>query len=216
MSESVEGGALPSRYDLGSVYAARNSQEIADLYDRWADDYEESILAWGYLTPAVTSWFIGRFVEDQTASVLDAGAGTGLMGDVLAALGYSDVTAIDISEKMLAHARRKGVYREVRRMELGRDLDLPTGAFAAVVATGVFAAGHAPPESLDELTRVTRPGGAVIFSVRTDVYEDAFGPRQERLESDGRWERVGETRAFSHLPLEDPELQLQIFAYRVR
>ena len=216
MSESVDRGDLPSRYDLSSVYAARNSQEIADLYDRWADDYEESILAWGYLTPAVTSWFIGCFVEDKTASVLDAGAGTGLMGDVLAALGYSDVTAIDISEKMLAHARGKGVYREVRRMELGRDLDLPTGAFAAVVATGVFAAGHAPSESLDELTRVTRPGGAVIFSVSTDVYEDAFGPRQERLEAEGKWERVGETRPFSHLPLEDPELQLQVFAYRVR
>ncbi len=216
MSESSDRGALPSRYDLSSVYAARNSREIADLYDRWADDYEESILAWGYLTPSVTSWFIGRFLEDRTASVLDAGAGTGLMGDVLAALGYSDVTAIDISEKMLDHARRKGVYGEVRRMELGRDLDLPTDAFAAVVATGVFAAGHAPPESLDELTRVTRPGGAVIFSVRTDIYEDAFRPKQERLETEGKWEPVGETRPFSHLPLEDPELRLQVFAYRVR
>ncbi len=215
MSESVDRGALPSRYDLESVYAAKDSQEIAALYDRWADDYEESILGWGYLTPGVTSWFIGRFVEDRTASVLDAGAGTGLMGDVLAALGYSEVTAIDISEKMLAHARRKGVYKEVRTMELGRDLDLPTGAFAGVVATGVFAAGHAPPESLDELIRVTRPGGVVIFSVRTDVYEDAFGPRQERLEAEGKWERVGETRPFSHLPLEDPELKLQVFAYRV-
>ena len=216
MSESADRGALPSRYDLSSVYAAQDSQEVAELYDRWADDYEESILAWGYLTPAVTSWFIGRFVEDAASPVLDAGAGTGLIGDVLAALGYSELTAIDLSENMLEHARRKGVYREVRRMELGRDLDLATGAFGAVVATGVFAAGHAPPESLDELTRVTRPGGAVIFSVRTDVYEDAFGPKQERLEADGKWERVGETRPFSHLPLEDPELQLQVFAYRVR
>lgn len=216
MSEGADRGDLPSRYDLSSVYAARDSREVAELYDRWADDYEESILAWGYLTPAVTSWFIGRFVEDKTSPVLDAGAGTGLMGDVLAALGYSDVTAIDISENMLEHARRKGVYGEVRRMELGRDLDLPTRAFAAVVATGVFAAGHAPPESLDELARVTRPGGAVIFSVRTDVYEQAFRPKHEGLETEGKWERVGETRPFSHLPLEDPELQLKVFAYRVR
>ncbi|MBA3420842.1 MAG: class I SAM-dependent methyltransferase [Thermoleophilaceae bacterium] len=216
MSEGDDSGNLPSTYDLSSVFAAKDSREVAELYDHWADDYEQSILSWGYLTPAVTSWFVGRFVEDRGAPVLDAGAGTGLMGDVLATLGYSDLVAIDISENMLAHARGKGVYRQTGRMELGQELDFPTGAFAAVVATGVFAAGHAPPESLDELARVTRNGGSVIFSVRTDVLEDTFGATLERLEEEGRWERLDETRPFSHLPLEDPELKLQVFAYRVR
>lgn len=216
MSERPDSGDLPSRYDLNSVFAAKDSREVAELYDHWADDYEQSVLSWGYLTPAVTSGLVGRFVEDRAAPVLDAGAGTGLMGEVLATLGYSDLVAIDISEKMLAHAQGKGVYRDVSPMELGQELDFPTGAFAAVVATGVFAAGHAPPESLDELVRVTRGGGSVIFSVRTDVLDDAFGPTQDRLEAEGRWERLDQTLPFSHFPLENPELKLQVFAYRVR
>lgn len=206
---------LPTTYDLSSVYGAKDSREVAALYDRWADDYEQSILGWGYLTPAVASAFVGRFVDTNAAPLLDAGAGTGLMGDILAALGYNDVVGIDISPGMLDRARRKDVYSDLRTMELGRELDFPNGAFAAVLATGVFAAGHAPPESLDELIRVTRPDGYVIFSVRTDVYESDFRAKQEGLEEEGRWRLAGESRAFSHLPLEDPNLLIKVFAYRV-
>lgn len=207
---------LPGRYDLESVYAAKDSTEVAALYDRWAEDYEQSMLSWGYLTPAVTAWFIGALIQDRAGPVLDAGAGTGLMGELLATLGYSRITGIDISTKMLSRARTKSVYRELREMELGRELGFSTDTFSGTVVTGVFAAGHAPPESLDELVRVTRIGAPIIFSVRTDVYESAFKAKQRALESDGRWEQVDETRPFSHLPLEDPELKLQVFAYRVR
>ncbi len=201
---------------LESAYSARDSQEAAELYDNWAEDYERSVLSWGYATPAVTAGFFGRYVEPNNGAVLDAGAGTGMMGEILAPLGYHDLVGIDISQQMLDLARKKGVYRELRQMELGGPLDLPTDAFAAVVSTGVFAAGHAPPESFDELIRVSRPGGHVIFSVRTDVYVQAgFKDKQEALEREGRWQLVGMTEPFSHLRFEDPELKVQVFAYRV-
>src|ERR687896_7927 len=94
--------------------------------------------------------------------------------------------AVDVSRDMLEYAREKGVYRELRQMELGGRLDLPSDAFAAVVAAGVFAAGHAPPESFEDLIRVTKPGGYLIFSVRTDVYLDgSFKEKQEALEKKG-------------------------------
>lgn len=189
---------------------------LAHYYDRWADDYEQNMLSWGYLVPAVTAWFIGALIEDRTTPILDAGAGTGLMGELLATLGYSRIIGIDISPKMLARARTKSVYRDLHEMELGRKLGFSTDAFSGTVATGVFAAGHAPPESLDELVRVTSAGAPIIFSVRTDVYETAFGAKQRALESDGKWERVDETCPFSALPLGHPELKVQVFAYRVR
>jgi SAM-dependent methyltransferase len=85
------------------------------------------------------------------------------------------------------------------------------------VSTGVFAAGHAPPESFEELIRVTRPGGHVIFSVRTDVYEEGgFKDKQEALEGEGRWRLVEASEPFSHLRFEDPNLKVQVFAYQVR
>ncbi len=205
-----------SSYRLQSAYAAKDGQEAAELYDSWAEDYERRVSSWGYITPAVAAWFLGRYVAPEDGTVLDAGAGTGLMGLVLAPLGYRDLIGIDVSGDMLEYAREKGVYRELRHMELGGRLDLPSDAFAAVVAAGVFAAGHAPPESFEDLIRVTKRGGYVIFSVRTDVYlEGGFKEKQEALEREERWQLVGTSEPFAHLRFEDPDLKVQVFAYRV-
>ena len=205
-------------FDLKSVFNAEDSQEVAELYDASAEDYERRILSWGYSTHAVAAWFFGRYVKPEDgAAVLDAGVGTGLMGDILAPLGYRDLVGNDISSNMLELARKKGAYKDLHQMELGKQLDLPTDAFSAVVATGVFAAGHAPPESFDELIRVTRPGGHMIFSVRTDVYEEGgFKEKQEALEREGRWQLLEMSEPFSHVRYEDPELKVRVFAYQVR
>jgi predicted TPR repeat methyltransferase len=205
-----------SSYRLQSAYAAKDGQEAAELYDSWAEDYERKVSSWGYITPAVVAWYLGRYVAPEDGTLLDAGAGTGLMGLVLAPLGYRDLIGIDVSRDMLEYAREKGVYRELRQMELGGRLDLPSDAFAAVVAAGVFAAGHAPPESFEDLIRVTKRGGYVIFSVRTDVYlEGGFKEKQEALEREDRWQLVGTSEPFAHLRFEDPNLKVQVFAYRV-
>ncbi len=202
---------------LQSAYSASDSQEAAELYDSWAEDYERSVLSWGYATPAVATWFLGRYVDPQDGMLLDAGAGTGMIGEILAPLGYRDLIGIDVSPKMLEFARKKGVYKDLREMALGGQLDLTTDSFAAVIATGVFAAGHAPPESFEELIRVTKPGGHLIFSVRTDVYLDGgFKEKQEALEREKRWQLVEMTEPYAHLRFEDPDLKVRVFAYRVR
>ena len=61
---------------LQSAFGAKSSQEAAEVYDSWAEDYERRVLSWGYATPAVASWFFGRYVQPSDgAAVLDAGAG---------------------------------------------------------------------------------------------------------------------------------------------
>lgn len=217
MSDTERSKRSQSSYDLQSAFNARDSEEIAELYDSWSEDYEQAILSWGYATPAVTTWVLGRHVEPKGGTVLDAGAGTGLMGEVLAPLGYGDLVGIDISPKMLEIARTKGVYRDLRQMELGGELDLPSDAFDAVISTGVFAAGHAPPESFDELIRTAKSGGHVVFSVRTDVYVDGgFKEKQEAFEREDRWRLIEMTEPFAHLRFEDPNLKCRVFAYEVR
>jgi SAM-dependent methyltransferase len=148
---------------------------------------------------------------------LDAGASSGLMGEVLAPLGYGELVGIDTSREMLELAHRKGVYKDLRQMELGGRLGFPDDAFVAVVSTGVLAAGHAPPESFDDLIPVAKPGGHAIFGVRTDVYlEGGFKEKQDALEKEQKWQLVEATGPFSHLRFEDPNLEIQHFAYRVR
>ncbi len=217
MSDTDRSEHLQSTYSTDVATNVESSQELVEIYANWAEDYERRILSYGYSTPAVAAGFFGRYVDPREATVLDAGAGSGIMGPILAPLGYQDLVGIDISPDMLELASKKGVYKELRQMELGRQLDFPNDAFAAIVSTGVFAAGHAPPESFEELIRTTRAGGHMIFSVRTDVYEEGgFKDKQEALEGEGRWQLVEATAPFSHLPFEDPELKVRVFVYQVR
>ena len=216
LSETEGSGRSQKSFDLQSAFATSGGQESGELYDSWAEDYERNVASWGYTTPAVAAGLFGRYVKPEDGPVLDAGAGTGITGAILAPLGYRDLVGIDVSPRMLELARNKGVYKDLREMELGGRLDFPDDAFGAVVSTGVFAAGHAPPESFDDLIRVTKPGGHMIFSVRTDVYEDSgFREKQEALEREGKWQLLEVSEAFAHLRFEDPNLKVQVFAYRV-
>ena len=63
---------------------------------------------------------------------------------------------------------------------------------------------------------MTKPGGAVIFSVRADVYlTHGFKEAQEALESAGRWRQVEMTLPFQSLPLGESDVRHQVFAYQV-
>ena len=150
------------------------------------------------------------------AKILDAGAGTGLVGLELQRLGYTDICAMDISPGMLAQARAKGCYNDFRRMTLGQPLAFDTNAYDAVISVGVFTPGHAPPNSFDELARVARPGGHIIFSLRPDTrLELGFREQQERMENAGVWTLVTATEPFRPLPKGEPEVEHQIWVYRV-
>lgn len=75
------------------------------------------------------------------------------------------LAGIDLSPEMLARAEARGVYQELRAMDLGARLDFPDDRFAACTALGVLTPGHAPPTALDEMLRVTAAGGHLIFTV---------------------------------------------------
>jgi SAM-dependent methyltransferase len=91
--------------------------------------------------------------------VLDAGAGTGPVGQRLRGLL---VDAFDITPEMLDQAKAKGCYRDHILGDLTLPLALPDGAYGAVVSCGAFMHGHVGPECLPELLRITRPGALFV------------------------------------------------------
>jgi SAM-dependent methyltransferase len=188
-----------------------------ERYDVWAEEYDTDIQSYGYRSPAVVAGIVGRYVPRDSSPILEAGAGTGIMGEVLNTLGYEDITALDMSKGMLEVAARKGVYADLRQMALGKDLDFPTDHFAVVVCIGTFATGHAPPNSFDELVRITRPGGHIIFTVSSDMYErGGFKEKQQELQQMSAWQLVEVAGPYVSVPgSDDPEGTNRAFAYRV-
>ncbi|HJN87322.1 MAG: class I SAM-dependent methyltransferase [Dehalococcoidia bacterium] len=137
------------------------------------------------------------------------------MGRCLADLGHTDLTAMDMSPAMLEESRAKNLYRALHRMVMGQPLDFPSDTFDAVISVGVFIIGHAPAPSFDELVRVTRAGGHLIFTIRLDVFETGgFDRKLASLEAEGKLRLVEVTGPFAPMPKSKPGSFSQVWAYR--
>ena len=207
---------MPERNIVQWVYSSRDNHELSDRYDQWAQTYDADLeREFGWIGPERAVEVFSRYVS-QGARVLDAGAGTGQVGELLARMGYRDLVAMDLSPGMLENARKKGVYRDLYQMVMGGPLDFPENSFGAVVSVGVLTVGHAPANSFDELIRITEPSGYIVFSLRPDVYENSgFKEKQAALESSGRWTLAEATEKFQPLPKGEPDVYHQVWVYRV-
>lgn len=189
---------------LARIYGARSNRDLSEGYDGWAGDYDGDMERRGYRLPGVVTFLVARHVRRGDGPLLDAGAGTGLLGEWLRLAGYVDLTGIDLSDGMLQRAERTGAYGALRPMTLGEPLDFPDASFRAVASAGTFGATHAPASGFDELVRVTRPGGHLVLSVRVEGMEQAgFPAAMARLEAEGKWhlvETVGPFQAMRHEP----------------
>lgn len=198
------------------VYSSKTNEELSERYDQWAANYDQDLEeGFGYTAPQVATQYFTKYVP-VAARVLDAGAGTGLVGQLLHRHGYRNLVAMDISAGMLAEARQKNVYTEFYQMTMGEPLNLPTAAFDAVICVGVLTVGHAPAAALDELVRIIRPKGHIVFTLHTELYwRDDFKEKLATLEADGLWKLVEVSDKFQPLPTGEPDVYLQVWVYKI-
>jgi SAM-dependent methyltransferase len=185
---------------LDAVYGATNPAELSRAYDEWAQSYDADMAEVGYRHPPVAVGLLTRYLPAGSAPVLDAGAGTGLVGELLGTLGYPQVDALDASPGMLEIARSKSAYRELHHAFLGETLPFETGRYAAAVSTGVFTTGHVGAEGLPELFRVVRTDGLIVLTVKVTVWESGLREYLDRCESDGRVRRLELTASYASMP----------------
>ena len=199
---------------LRKAYTARTAEENREYYDQWAGDYESHMGNVGYTHPAMVAAMLSRYVPAGDDAILDAGAGTGIMAEILTAMGYPNIVGIDNSPKMLNLAANKNKYRDLHQMTLGESLDFADDHFAAVSSAGVFTEGHAPLSGLDELIRVTRARGHIVLSISRTYLEGSFEEKARTLESAGRWRFVDASERYNSTPLEG-ELPARVYAFQV-
>jgi predicted TPR repeat methyltransferase len=185
---------------LGAVYQAESADDVARVYDSWAEKYDDDMSLAGYRHPAISLAVLARHVPKGTAPLLDAGAGTGLIGEWLAITGYSDVDALDISAGMLAVAERKGVYKGLHKAALGTTLPFSDDHFAAIISAGVFTSGHVGVEGLDDLMRICASGGTIVLTIKDVLWQSSFSQRIASLEAAGVLTLVDDTGPYVSMP----------------
>ncbi len=176
------------------VLNATSKEELATVYGEWAEQYDKDLIdEMGYVAPAFASQVLLEYVEDQSAKILDAGCGTGLVGANLHQKGYRNLEGFDYSAQMLARAKDKGIYSRLHQGDLTGKLDLPENSYDAIISVGTFTCGHVGPEAFAELIRITKPGGHLCFTVRDQAWEeDNYRIAMDKIEKSGAWHRLEE------------------------
>ena len=199
---------------LAEVYTSASTSELSKTYDDWASHYDADMLATGYAHPAVICGLVSRYVPNLKSPILDAGVGTGNVGTLLNTLGYTTLHGLDMSQGMLDRARQRGVYAGLHQGVLGERLNFPDGEFDAIISTGTFTTGHAPASGFDELTRILKKGGHIIFTMGTKVWTDnGFAEKLGALSKAGLLKQVWESANYHPMPHSKTESHLTTRAY---
>jgi ubiquinone/menaquinone biosynthesis C-methylase UbiE len=185
---------------LGAVYDSQNAEDVAKLYDGWAETYDAEMAVAGYRHPTICLALLARHLPQGAAPLLDAGAGTGLIGEWLSIMGYAHVEALDISAGMLKVAALKNCYQAFHQLALGGVLPFADGSYAGIVSAGVFTSGHVGAEGLDELIRICKSGGVIVLTVKNTLWFGGFEAHVNALEAQGKITRAEETAPYVSMP----------------
>lgn len=170
---TVDGDVRRIRFhDYAEVYT------IPGLYERLF--YDELACE----SPQTVCGLLGRALRDrdfapEELTVLDVGAGNGMVGEELVQLGADSVVGVDIIAEaaMAAERDRPGVYDDYKVIDL---TDVPPDdhedlrEFGFNCMTTVAALGFAdiPPEAFVTAYDLVEPGGWVAFNIKEDFVSD--------------------------------------------
>ena len=152
------GSAVPDNESRREL--KRKRYETGDYGESYDSRYSSGL---NELNTLVERRWIASHLEGNR--ILDAGAGTGRLSAYLAGKGLN-VVALDSSQPMLDTLRRKAPAVCAVRSDLYR-LPLEKNSFDSAVCLHVLFHLTDWPEALAELARVVKPGGAVIFEMRS-------------------------------------------------
>jgi ubiquinone/menaquinone biosynthesis C-methylase UbiE len=156
------------------------SERTRKRYDRLAPVYD--LLEWFIEIAVFSSWRKLLWSRIQEGRVLEVGVGTGK--NIPFHPFEAEITAIDLSDRMMAKARR-----QAEKLSRPIDFDLmdvqalkyPDAYFDTAVATFVFCSGPQPFIGLQELKRVVKPGGDIWLLEHVRVNKPVIGRLMDTL-----------------------------------
>jgi len=144
---------------------------VESFYVGMASEYDDMSVAAGIdrnpIIAKILSEYFPTLKEKSNAKILDLAAGTGLVGQDLSKVGFTNIDGADFSESMLIELRRKGVYGKAICCRLGDSTDpihpeVKDGTYDVVIIAGGFAHGHLNVQVLRQAARALKKGGLFI------------------------------------------------------
>ncbi|XP_058941868.2 methyltransferase-like protein 27 [Pocillopora verrucosa] len=169
--------------EIKRIYAARSA-----TYDE-----EHSAARTSYFKPLAESLHnaLKEVYQDKPMDqikIIDAGAGTGLIGVELKKLGYTNLCALDISAEMLTEAKKKEIYTEFICTSLnGQSIpQIKSGQFDALICGGALITGRIGSSAFVEMIRMVQTDGVLCFNIMKEELEH-YQEMMTELEKAGEW-----------------------------
>jgi predicted TPR repeat methyltransferase len=149
---------------------------VRDLFDGFAERFDTDLAGGlGYRTPELLAAALRDVgARDGRGRGLDLGCGTGLSGLALAPL-VGRLEGLDLSPRMLAQARRRGIYAALHQADLLQWLPAHLVSFDLIAAADVLNyLGDLRP-ALAGIAAALRPGGLAGFSLEAGEKDGGGG-----------------------------------------
>jgi len=182
-----------------------DAAELPFNYDEIADAYAAAIDASPYNAFYERPALLELLPPVRGKRILDAGCGSGWYAERLLELG-AQVTGIDASPLMLAHARERLAARatggpppRLLHADLAAPLPFDDGSFDGVVSPLVLHYLRDWTPTLRELRRVLAPGGWLVFSTHhplMEVVRLSVANYFEVEQITDHWDAIGTVRFF--------------------
>jgi predicted TPR repeat methyltransferase len=176
-------------------------------YDDWAQQYDSDVKGWGYHAPARIAGRTNGLIKAMPHSpeILDLGIGTGLLSRKCKTMRPdARITGVDISAKMLDLCDRHNVAHELYRLDVSKDkMPFEENRFDITAASGLMENIENIKFVMAEMSRVTRPGGTVVFTYMPTTRHPCRESLAKKLRTgrteDGRLV-LGDLNLFRHNP----------------
>jgi predicted TPR repeat methyltransferase/thioredoxin-like negative regulator of GroEL len=156
-------GALPSATRAPPEY-------VSTVFDGYADRFETHLVSLGYAVPVRIREILfthpAVVAAQRLGPALDLGCGTGLVALAVSDLAIGPITGVDLSGRMLDHARVKCLYDDLRHTDI---MDVLTGEnderWSLITAADVLVYFGALEDVLAAVQARLEPGGWFVFSL---------------------------------------------------
>lgn len=180
---------ISENHHLAGARNALSKEACMKMYDEWASSYNSDLAdaSQNYVAPILTAQTAIQFNTNPRATVLDAGCGTGLVGEALAKSHKMVIDGADLSPPMLKICKDTGVYRDTLLVDLTKAIDRPDESYDIITCCGTFTRGHVGPDpALREFIRLLKPNGIIVATVLHEIWlSGGYKVEVDKIESEG-------------------------------
>jgi len=130
------------------------------LFDKWASSYDFPLFQWWM--KKFHRLVIEQITFTKKPKILDISCGTGELLKEIAEKGNADLYGVDLSEEMVAVARKKLPSSVELKFADVHQLPFPDDSFEYVISTEAFHHYYDQFLALKEMVRVAKMGGTVM------------------------------------------------------